>query len=217
MKKIVTKILASLMVLSMLMITPIGVQAQEYKDETKIATLYTKNSQLYRKKQNVSAVYYTPITKIKSTNKSVAKVGSKKDGNSYTLYVTTKKAGTTNISYKVGADTHKVKVVVKKYQNPFKQVKVNGKDVTSQFNKSNVCILDYKKYKNKKIKLKFKKKGRWLMPHADYCTKSYKRIQCIGGMSSPEPFKVTKKGSIASLWSINTENNMSEDCLILFK
>ena len=55
------------------------------------------------------------------------------------------------------------------------------------------------------------------MPHADYCTKSYKRIQCIGGMSSPEPFKVTKKGSIVSLWSINTENNMSEDCLILFK
>ena len=217
MKRLITKILASLMLVSILMMAPIGVHAQEYKDETRIATLYTKNAKLYRKTQEVSAAYYTPITKIKSTNKSIAKVGSKKDGNSYTLYVITKKTGTTNISYKVGEDIHKVKVVVKKYQNPFQQVKVNGKDVTSQFNKSNVCILDYKKYKNKKIKLKFKKKGRWLMPHADYCTKSYKRIQCIGSMSSPEPFKVTKKGSIASLWSINTKTNMTEDCLILFK
>lgn len=217
MKKIVTKILASLMVVTMLMIAPLGVHAQEYKDETKIVTLYTKNAQFYTKKQTVSNSFEIPITKIKSTNKSIAKVGSKKEDNKYVLYVITKKTGTTNISYKVGEDTHKVKVIVKKYQNPFQQVKVNGKDVTSQFNKSNVCILDYKKYKNKKIKLKFKKKGRWLMPHADYCTKSYKRIQCIGGMASPEPFKVTKKGSIASLWSINTENNMSEDCLILFK
>ena len=147
MKSLITKILASLMLVSILMMIPIGVHAQEYKDETRIATLYTKNAKLYTKKQEVSAAYYTPITKIKSTNKSIAKVGSKKDGNSYPLYVITKKTGTTNISYKVGEDIHKVKVVVKKYQNPFQQVKVNGKDVTSQFNKSNVCILDYKKYK----------------------------------------------------------------------
>lgn len=217
MKKTATQILALLIAVTMLTIAPIGVHAQEYRDETKTVTLYTKNAQLYTKKQTVSGSFETPITKIKSTNKAIAKVGSKKEDNKYFLYVITKKVGTTNISYKVGEDVHKVKVIVKKYQNPFQQVKVNGKDVTSQFNKSNVCILDYKKYKNKKIKLKFKKKGRWLMPHGDYCTKSYKLIQCIGSMSSPEPFKVTKKGSIASLWSINTKNNMSEDCFILFK
>lgn len=215
MKKLVKSFLALVLVLSMVM--PVGVHAQEYKDGTKIATLYTKTSQFYTKKQEMSSSYQQPITGIKYSNKSIAKVGSKKESYGYVLYVTPKKTGTINITYKVAGDTHKVKVVVKKYQNPFKQVKVNGKDVTAQFNKSNTCVLDYKKYKNKKVKLKFKKKTNWLMPHGDYCTKSWKRIQCIGGMSSPSPFKVTKKGSIASLWSTNTKIFMDEDCFILFK
>ena len=45
MKSLITKILASLMLVSILMMIPIGVHAQEYKDETRIATLYTKNAQ----------------------------------------------------------------------------------------------------------------------------------------------------------------------------
>lgn len=87
-------------------------------------------------------------------------------------------------------------------------------------NKTNVCVLSYKQYKGKTVKLSFKKKKSWYMPHGDYLTKSNKLIQCIGPMSDPHKFKVTKKGSKAALWTTDTSitgHEMSEDCMIIFK
>ena len=80
--------------------------------------------------------------------------------------------------------------------------------------------MSYKQYKGKTIKLSFKKKGSWNVPHGDYCKKSGDLIQCIGSMKNPQKFKVTKKGSMAYFWTVDTSLNgheRAEDCMIIFK
>ena len=205
----------------MSVIVPVKVSAKTITDYTEDVTLYPKSSPSYLDKQEVGACGgKTKITNIKYTNKSIAKVTTGKKSYGYVLYVQPKKTGTLNITYKIGKDTHKVKVYVKKYVNPYKQIKINGKDITSKFNKTNVCVLSYKQYKGKTVKLSFKRKRPWLMPHGDYVTKSNKLIQCIGGMSDPSKFKVTKKDSKAALWTTDTSetgHEMSEDCMIIFR
>lgn len=221
MKKTAKRLLVLLLALSMSVIAPVKVSAKTITDYTEDVTLYPKSSPSYSDKQEVGACGgKTKITNIKYTNKSIAKVTTGKKSYGYVLYVQPKKTGTLNITYKIGKDTHKVKVYVKKYVNPYKQIKINGKDITSKFNKTNVCVLSYKQYKGKTVKLSFKRKRPWLMPHGDYVTKSNKLIQCIGGMSDPSKFKVTKKDSKAALWTTDTSetgHEMSEDCMIIFK
>lgn len=221
MKKTVKRLLVLLLALSMSVVAPVKVSAKTIKDYTADVTLYPKSSPSYSDKQEVGACGgKTKITNIKYTNKSIAKVTTGKESYGYVLYVQPKKTGKLNITYKIGKDTHKLKVYVKKYVNPYKQIKINGKNITSKFNKTNVCVLSYKQYKGKTVKLSFKKKKSWYMPHGDYLTKSNKLIQCIGPMSNPHKFKVTKKGSKAALWTTDTSitgHEMSEDCMIIFK
>lgn len=221
MKKTAKRIFALLLVLSMAIVAPVKVDAKTIKDYTSVAILYPKASPNNGEKQRVQYTKKVKAKNVKSSNKSVATASVGKDSSSkeYAIYVVPKKKGTTTITYKLGKDKHELKVIVRKYVNPFKEVRVNGRNVTSQFNKSNVCYLSYKEYKNKKITLKFKKKGTWYLPHADYCTKSGKLISCIGSMDSPSKFKMTKKGSMAYFWVTDTMDKYepAEDCMIIFK
>ena len=221
MKKTVKRLLVLLLAVSMTMVAPVRADAKTIKDYTQGFTLYPKNSPSYSDKQDLGiCTGKTKIKNLTNSNKSVAKVTVGKSENGYVIYVQPKKAGTTNISYKVGKDTHKRKLIVKKYVNPYKQVKINGKDITSKFNKTNICVLSYKQYKGKTIKLSFKRKGFWYMHHGDYIEKGSERIHCIGSMSDPSTFKVKKKGSIAYLWTEDNSLNgdeRAEDCRIIFK
>ncbi len=85
------------------------------------------------------------VKNLKSSNTKIVKVSLDKDSNNIKrcVLVTAKKAGTAKISFdivdkktgkKIQHDTCKVQV--KKHTNPFSSVKLNGKNITSQFNKT---------------------------------------------------------------------------------
>ncbi|MCR5271550.1 MAG: hypothetical protein K6E13_00995 [Lachnospiraceae bacterium] len=92
------------------------------------------------------------IKSVKSSKKSVAAYYSKSLSSYITEYASSsssgyksysgdievlcKKAGSATISYKIDNKTYKTKVNVKKYTNPVKSLKINGKDVASKFKKS---------------------------------------------------------------------------------
>ena len=80
-------------------------------------------------------IYYGPasgISKVKSSNKKVAVVITKKEGSDVHVYLKLKKTGTTNVSYSIKTGerkgTHKVKLNVYRYKNPFKVLKVGDVD-----------------------------------------------------------------------------------------
>ena len=87
---------------------------------------------------------------VKSSNSSVltAEVmttggqtyGSYKVPKSYPLVVHLKKAGTATLTFKHAGKSHKVKFVVKNYENPVKSLKVGKKNYASLFNVKNITM-----------------------------------------------------------------------------
>lgn len=223
MTKTAKRVLALLLVFSMAVIAPVKVDAKTIKDTTEVVILYPKTSPDYGVKYGFE---YTTMKQkpkdIKVSNQSVAKITCVKEKKgSYRFYVTPKKAGSVNLTYKLGKVTHKVKVSVRKYINPYKKITINGKDITSKFKKTNVCNLSYKQYKGKNVTISYKRKAYWTILHVDYLTKSDKLIECLGSTmpGDKEKFKVTRKGSYVSLY---TEETMDEEapyemCEIHFK
>lgn len=209
MKKAAKKLLALVLVLTMAVIAPVGVQAASVvKEETAYAIYYPKTN-AYTNKQQISGSEKSKFTSLKSFKKSVATVGCKKNSWGYALYVVAKKTGTTTISYKLNGVKHTQKVIVKKYVNPYKKVTINGKDITSQFKKSNVAIVSYQKYKNKKVTIKYEMKKNWAQVHTDYC-RNGKILKCLGTFKYKMSVNKPKKNSTVEASLIN-HKDMSSD------
>ena len=109
-------------------------------------------------------IYYGPasgISKVKSSNKKVAVVITEKEGSDVNVYLKLKKTGTTNVSYSIKTGerkgTHKVKLNVYRYKNPFKVLKVGDMDYRSQFNGEG----DYSTLMEGKGKVQVKVKKGW--------------------------------------------------------
>ena len=77
------------------------------------------------------------ISNAKSSNEAVATVevnSFKNSGkNYYSLAINLKAAGSTNISFKWGSKSYKIKYTVKKYANPLKKFKIGSKNYASGF------------------------------------------------------------------------------------
>lgn len=158
------------------------------------------------------------VTSIKSTDKSVATIGTKVGSgiakNRKFIYITAKKAGTATVSYKADGTTYKYKVTVKKYTTPFASLKLGGTNIASKFKKTNVYTLPYSKYANKKIKLSYKAKSGWSID-ADYLLST--KAQKSDWVKNNGTFKVTKKNSMLYLNATNTKTKQFESAIVIFK
>ena len=218
MKKTAKKFLALLLVLTMAVIAPVGVQAAATvtKADTSYVTYYPK-TKYYDNAQQVTNSEKTKFTSLKSSKKSVATVSCRKNSWGYAVYVLPKKTGTTYVSYKFEGVTYKQKVVVQKYVNPYKKVTVNGQDITNQFKKTNVAVVSYNKYKNKKVTIKYEMKKNWGQPHIDYC-RNGKILKCLGNFKYKASVKKPKKNSSIEASIFNRKNyNMNQYSMVMFK
>lgn len=218
MKKTAKRFLALLLVLTMAVIAPVGVQAADTvtKADTSYVTYYPK-TKYYDNAQQVTNSEKTKFTSLKSSKKSVATVSCRKNSWGYAVYVLPKKTGTTYVSYKFEGVTYKQKVVVQKYVNPYKKVTVNGQDITNQFKKTNVAVVSYNKYKNKKVTIKYEMKKNWGQPHIDY-SKNDKILKCLGNFKYKVSVKKPKKNSSINAAVYNRKNyNMNQYSVVMFK
>ncbi len=134
-----------------------------------VATLYSPKdiAAAHGKLKNRHSIggYSKKVKKLKSSNKSVAELSKETFpyGRTYTaLYVNVKKPGIATLSYKVGSKTHKIKVTVRKYENPVHSIKVGKKVISGKkFNKRSACVLKYKDFANKKTKINIKLAENW--------------------------------------------------------
>ena len=83
------------------------------------------------------------ISKVKSSNKKVASVTTRKEGSDVEVYLKVKKPGTTNLSYKIKkkGKTVSYKIKLNFFKNPFKTLKVGKVNYKSQFNYSEYSTL----------------------------------------------------------------------------
>ncbi len=158
------------------------------------------------------------ITVLKISNKSIGSVTTKKNSDgTYLVYLAPKKTGTVNITYNVGDITHQQKIVVKKYQNPYSKVTINGKNITKQFKKTNVAVVSYKKYKKKKVTIKYKMKKNFRQAHTDYCYKG-KIVNCIGTFVYKASVKKPKKNSDIEASIFNSyDTTVNQYSVVVFK
>lgn len=146
-----------------------GIQQHEYwiglTRET--VTLYPSGDEnspniSYKKNDNKYLAYVSgKVTLLKSSSSSKAKLAKselKNDGKTETiLYVKPKKVGTSTLSLKVKSKTYKIKVNVKKYQNPLASVKVGNKTLNmSKLKKTSNYKLSYAQFAGKKQKISVK-------------------------------------------------------------
>lgn len=112
----------------------------------------------------------TNLKNLKSSNPSVVTVKTGKwkfpemAGGGYItdIFAVAKKPGTATVSFKVGSDSCKVKVTVKKYQNPVSYIQIGNTKISgSKFKNSHIYDLQYSKYANKKVKITFKAAKGW--------------------------------------------------------
>lgn len=89
------------------------------------------------------------LTDVKSSNEKVVAPLL----NDTTLYLSPMKAGKATVSYKYKGKTRKVKIVVKKYVNPIKTLKLGNKNYAKLFKKSIYGRAAYKNYVGKRIKV----------------------------------------------------------------
>lgn len=217
MKQTAKKLVALVLVLTMALITPVGAQAASVvKEETDYVICYPQTD-AFNNTQQIKFSEKAKITSAKSSKKSVATVGVKKVDGGYIAYVNAKKVGKTTVTYKIKGVTHTQKVIVKKYINPYKKVTINGKDITAQFKKTNVAVVSYKKYKNKKVTLKFETKKNWAHIHSDYC-KDSEIIECLGSFKYKLSVKKPKKNAAVETSLINhKDENADQYSVIVFK
>ncbi len=98
------------------------------------------------------------ISKVKSSNKKVAAVATRKGGTGVEVYLKLKKPGTTNLSYNLKKKgktvTYKIKLNI--YKNPFKTLKVGNTNYKSQFSNG-----DYSTLMKGRGKVKIKLRKGW--------------------------------------------------------
>ena len=204
MKKTCKKLMTLVLMLSVFMTVSMMAEAKNHKLETTVLT--------YQKEFDTSLQIESSqkaVKKLKSSKPSVASVTCKRQNGEYAIIIKMKKPGTTVITYTSGSDTFEEKVVVKKYQNMIKKITINGKDITSKFNKKGVCTLSYKKYKNKNVKIQVIGKKNWSTYHGDYYINSRKILKCMPSPNNKTySFKLTqKKGKLGfSVDQLNGSN-----------
>lgn len=204
MKKTCKKLMTLVLMLSVFMAASMMAEAKNYKLGTTVLTYQKEFGTSLQIESSQKAV-----KKLKSSKPSVASVTCKRQNGEYAIIIKMKKPGTTVITYTSGSDTFEEKVVVKKYQNMIKKITINGKDITSKFNKKGVCTLSYKKYKNKNVKIQVIGKKNWSTYHGDYYINSRKILKCMPSPNNKTySFKLTqKKGKLGfSVDQLNGSN-----------
>ncbi|MCQ4774797.1 hypothetical protein NE634_13805 [Lacrimispora saccharolytica] len=204
MKKAWKKLMTLVLMLSVFMAASMMAEAKNYKLGTTVLTYQKEFGTSLQIESSQKAV-----KKLKSSKPSVASVTCKRQNGEYAIIIKMKKPGTTVITYTSGSDTFEEKVVVKKYQNMIKKITINGKDITSKFNKKGVCTLSYKKYKNKNVKIQVIGKKNWSTYHGDYYINSRKILKCMPSPNNKTySFKLTqKKGKLGfSVDQLNGSN-----------
>lgn len=224
MKKIVVTFLAAMLVV---LSASVAVEAKTVT-ASRVVTLYPSSGKNFYSafqslaSANINIVGTTDkngkVTSIKSTDKSVAAIGTKAGkGNAKSrkfIYITAKKAGTATVSYKADGTTYKYKVTVKKYTSPFSSLKLGGTNIASKLKKTNVYTLSYAKYANKNIKLSYKAKSGWSI-NADYLLST--KYQMADMVKNNGTFKVTRKNSMLFLDATNAKTKQSESAIVIFK
>ena len=206
----------------------IPVQAHAKTLPAQIATLYATSDKKYDQRadkyisKNETLSFFADRElypkSIKSSKKSVAAPGrtiTKSYGNGYKCtftYVKVKKTGTATISGKDGT-THKYKLTVKKYANPFSSITMNGEDITSRFKKKSVYTLSYQDFKKKSVTLNYAQKGDW-----------YITVQAqVAGSTSASSVRngstvtVSQKGYTLIFHANNKKTGQYETCEIVWK
>lgn len=219
MKKTIKQLFTLLLTLTIVITASINVKAaDEIVTEDTYYIPYYPKTKAYKITAEPVSSSYEKLTGLKVSNKSIASATAKKtsDG-TYVVYMTPKKTGTVNISFNVNGVTHQRKIVIKKYVNPYSKVTINGKNITKQFKKTNVAVVSYKKYKNKKVTIKYKMKKNFRQSHTDYCYKG-KISKCIGSFVYKAPVKKPKKNATveASIFNIYDET-VNQYSVVIFK
>lgn len=148
------------------------------------------------------------VTKVKSSNKQILTVSYNKNGIPNCIYYYPKKAGKATISctIKQGGKTYKLKkTIVVKSGNPFKYVKIDGKNIYKHKGKNNSVTYNSKK---KKVKFTYKLNKGWKIKSAYY--RNY------DGYAADLVFPV-KRGKVKSgdKIKIHTGNNISYTSVVL--
>ena len=179
--------------------TAIPVQASSNTNiglpDTETVTLYPSGDEnspniSYKKNDNKYLAYVSgKVTLLKSSSSSKAKLAKselKNGGKTETiLYVKTKKVGTSTLSLKVKSKTYKIKVNVKKYQNPLASVKVGNKTLNmSKLKKTSNYKLSYAQFAGKKQKISVKMAPGWKLEEMYYMRKTCQKTETVKNGSS---------------------------------
>ena len=220
MKKTIKQLFALLLTLTIVIAVPINVKADNeiVTEDTYYIPYYPKVKGYKIPAEPVSTSYDQKVVALGISNKSIATISSKKNSDGqYVVYLAPKKTGTVNISYEVEGVTHQQKIIVKKYQNPYSKVTINGKNITKQFKKTNVAVVSYKKYKKKKVTIKYKMKKNFRQAHTDYCYKG-KIVNCIGTFVYKASVKKPKKNSDIEASIFNAyDETVNQYSVVVFK
>ena len=167
-------------------------------------TLYSYNAKHTWNETHFANVYEdtnkTQVKNLKSSTPSVVSVKRErkrtgKDESDYGKYVTrlyfiARKPGSTTVSFQVGSKTYRVKVRVRKYQNPVSSVKIgNTKIAGNKFNfqsngtKTAIITASLSKYRNKNVKISVTPVKGWKVSYFDF----YNDWVKIGNFINPSP------------------------------
>lgn len=228
MKKYFKKFLPVLLILTLTILASVTVEAKTTTFPARTVTAYSKSSKSYNSflgkyiSSNERILNVIPsskkVTSLKSTNSSVVSLktqnGSGNSKGNTGIFLNVKKAGTATVSYKIGADTYKVKIVAKKYTSPFSALSLGDSNILSAFNSKSTYTLSYATYKNKSLKLNYEAKNGWSI-YASYLQQpGHQKSDIVNNNAS---FKVTNKNSALILSASNSKTQQNEECIIIFK
>ena len=157
-KNIKNRIALVLMVITFSLLGSMAASAKTYKATVGVPINWSNEYYLYTGPKS-------GISKVKSSNKKVGTVVTKKaeygdTANDISVYLKLKKTGKTTVTYKVKENgktkSYKTKLVVYKYKNPFKTLKVGKVNYKSDFKG---C--DYSTRESSKGKITVKVKKGW--------------------------------------------------------
>ena len=157
------------------------------------------------------------VSNLKSSRPFVATLRKSVHDNRTPLYVTAKKAGTTNLSVKINSKTYKIKVTVKKYKNPISSIKIGNTTIKgTKFKTRSNYTLKYSKFANKKVKLSMKMAKGWKLQQLLYTDKNQMPVDTY--VANHRSFKVTGgKGSSICAYVVNKATGVEETIQIFFK
>lgn len=196
-KKVFSILLVFCMLFSMIMMTSVVTQAGELPESVTLVAYPEHDYQFF---ERVS----TKASDLKTSNKSVVSIKQAKQKDTYLgkycyyLYLKAQKPGTATVSVKLKGKTYTTKVIVKKYVNPVKSVKIGSTSVFgSKFNSSSVVNLSYGKFAGKKLKTTVVLKKGWKLDKYYYYDK---KQQCAVWLPGFEYFQ---KGDLEGRTTIN--------------